>query len=117
KRAVAGPSGRGSMEIFPEKLEPLYCPPWRFFSLLGGNFGFGGFGVNPLLLTLMEDWSNPVPFTFPTQGLPSARGTADGYWPVRMNPRIFDFPSSLIFAAAVPPRAFAESATTATALL
>ena len=67
------------MLMFPETIEPLYCPPCRFFSSWGGNFAFGGFGVNPLLLTRMEDGSNPVPFPFPTKSLPSATATAEGY--------------------------------------
>src|SRR5258708_40328741 len=105
------------MLMFPETIDPLYWPPWRFFSLLGGNAAFGGFGVRPLLFTRIDDGSNPVPFPFPMKSLPSATATADGYWPVGMNPRIFDFAAPDIFSVVSPPRACSESATTATALL
>src|SRR5713101_10066369 len=103
--------------MFPETIEPLYCPPCLFFSLFGGNAALGGFGVRPLLFTRIDDGSNPVPLPFPMKSLPSATATADGYWPVGMNPRIFDFAAPEFFSVVFPPRAFSESATTATALL
>src|SRR6266853_5356911 len=105
------------MLMFPETMEPLYWPPWRFFSLFGGKAALGGFGVNPLLFALIEDGSNPVPFPLPMKSFPSAAATADGYWPVGMNPRIFDFTAWPVFPAAFVPLAFSESATRATALL
>src|SRR5437879_2452478 len=103
--------------MFPETIEPLYWPPWRFFLLLGGNAAFGGLGVRPLSFTCMEEGSNPVPLPLPMKSLPSATATADGYCPVGINPKIFDFAVSEIFSADFPPRAFPERATTATALL
>src|SRR5438094_8006051 len=103
--------------MFPDTMEPLYWPPCRFFSLSGGKAALGGFGVNPLLLTRIEDGSNPVPFPLPMKSLPSATATADGYCPVGINPRIFDFADSAIFSADFPPRALSESATSAPALL
>src|SRR5260370_35436842 len=105
------------MLMFQETIEPLYWPPCRFFSLFGGNAALGEFGVNPLLFTRIDEDSNPVPFPFPMKRLPSATATADGYWPVGINPRIFDFAASDIFSAGFPLRAFSERATTATALL
>src|SRR5437764_14530581 len=105
------------MLMFPDTIEPLYCPPWRFFSLFGGNAAFGEFGVNPVLLTRIEDGSNPVPLPFPMKSLPSATATTDGYCPVGINPKIFDFAASPFFIGDPPPRVFSESATTATALL
>src|SRR5215470_3032907 len=105
------------MLMFPETIEPLYWPPWRFFSFFGGNEAFGGFGVNPVLLTRMEDGSNPVPLPFPIKSLPSATATAEGYCPVGINPRTFDLDAPPFFAIDSPPRVFSESATTATALL
>src|SRR5712692_11010418 len=117
KCAKAGPSGRGNMLMFPETIAPLYLPPCLFFYGLGGKATFGGLGVRPLLFTRMDDDSNPVPLPFPTKSLPSATATAEGYWPVGMKPRIFDFETSDIFSAVFPPRVFSERATTATALL
>src|SRR5258708_27546857 len=91
--------GNGTMLMFPETIEPLYCPPWRFFSLLGGNAALGGFGVRPLLFTRIEEGSNPVPFPFPMKSLPSAKATAEGYWTVGINPRSFDFRTLTILSA------------------
>src|SRR5215470_10914095 len=102
------------MLMFPETIEPLYWPPWRFFSLFGGNAAFGGFGVNPVLLTRMEDGSNPVPLPFPMKSLPSATANADGYCPVGMKPRIFDLAASSVFCEDFAPRDLSESETTAT---
>src|SRR6266478_707049 len=98
-------------------MEPLYWPPWRFFSGLGGKAALGGFGVKPLLLTRIDDGSNPVPFPLPTKSLPSATATADGYCPVGINPMTFDFGTLIIFAAIFLLRVLSESSTTATALL
>src|SRR5438876_12151579 len=105
------------MLMFPDTMEPLYWPPWRFFSLFGGKAALGGFGVNPPLLTRMEDGSNPVPLPLPMESLPSATATADGYCPVGMNPRIFDFVASAVFSVAFALLAFSEIATSAAALL
>src|SRR5258707_13501853 len=105
------------MLMFPEPIDPLYWPRCGFFSLFGGNAALGGFGVNPLLFTRIDEDSNPVPFPFPMKSLPSATATADGYWPVGMNPRIFDFEASAVFSVGFSPLAFSERATTATALL
>src|SRR5260370_30150950 len=116
-RESCGKSGNATTLMFPETIEPLYWPPCLFFSLLGGNAAFGGFGVNPLLLTRIEDDSNPVPLPFPTNSLLSAKATADGYWPVGMNPRIFDFGTLTILSAFFRPRTLSESSTTATAFL
>ena len=65
------------MLIFPETIEPLYWPPWRFFSAFAGKAAFGGFGVKPLLLTRIEDGSNPVPLPFPIKSFPSATVTVE----------------------------------------
>src|ERR1700730_8579936 len=105
------------MLMFPETIDPLYCPPCRSFAWFGGNAALGGFGVRPLLSTRIDDAANPVPLPFPMNSLPSATATDDGYWPVGMNPRIFDFAVSSAFDAACPPRAFSDSVTTAIALL
>src|SRR2546425_8158674 len=91
--------------MFPETIEPLYCPPCRFFFSFGGNAALGGFGVRPLLFTRIEEDSNPVPFPFPIKSLPSATAIAEGYWPVGINPRTFDFAGSAILSAFLPPRA------------
>src|SRR5438093_8351643 len=99
------------MLMFPDTMEPLYWPPWRFFSLFGGKAALGGLGVNPLLLTRMEDGSNPVPFPLPMKSLPSAIAMADGYCPVGMNPRMFDFAASAGFRVAFARLAFLESST------
>src|SRR6266403_2537104 len=116
-RESCGKSGNATMLMFPETIEPLYCPPWRFFSLLGGNAALGGFGVRPLSFTRIEDGSNPVPLPFPMKSLPSAKATAEGYWPVGINPRTFDFGTLSNFAAFILLRVLSESSTTATALL
>src|SRR6267143_4939481 len=116
-RESRGKSGSTTTLMFPETIEPLYWPPCLFFSLLGGNAALGGFGVNPLLLTRIEDGSNPVPLPFPTNSLPSATATAEGYWPVGMNPRTFDFGTLTILSAFFGLRTLSESSTTATALL
>src|SRR5258705_362738 len=116
-RESCGKSGNATMLMFPETIEPLYCPPWRFFSLLGGNAALGGFGVRPLLFTRIEDGSNPVPLPFPMKSLPSAKATAEGYWPVGINPRTFDFARLTILSAFFRPRTLSESSKTAMALL
>src|SRR5207245_8798458 len=66
-----------------------------------------------------RDWSSDVCSSdlFPIKSLPSATAIAEGYWPVGINPRTFDFAASAILSAFLPPRAFSESVTTATALL
>src|SRR6266699_3847720 len=101
-RESAGKFGKATMVMFPETIEPLYWPPCRFFSLFGGNAALGEFGVNPLLFTRIDEDSNPVPFPFPMKSLPPATATAEGYWPVGMNPRIFDFGASAVFSAGFP---------------
>src|SRR5260370_30064772 len=78
-RDNAGMSGRETKLVFPETIEPLYCPPCLFSSSFGGNAALGGFGVRPLLFTRIDEGSNPLPFPFPTKSLPSATATADGY--------------------------------------
>ena len=103
--------------MFPETIDPLYCPPCLFFALFAGNPALGGFGVRPLLFTRIEDGSNPVPLPFPTKSLPSATATAEGYWPVGIKPRTFDFATLTILSAFFLPRTLSESSTTATALL
>src|SRR5207302_4405339 len=103
--------------MFPDTIEPLYCPPCLFFTGFGGKAALGGFGVRPLLLTRIEDGSNPVPLPFPMKSLPSATATAEGYCPEGINPRIFDFAASPFVVGDFPPRAFSESDATATASL
>src|SRR5260370_21363154 len=85
-----GKSGNATMLMFPETIEPLYCPPWRFFSLLGGNAAFGGVCVRPLSVPRIEEGSNPVPWPFPMKSLPYAQATAAGYWPGGISTRTFD---------------------------
>src|SRR4030081_1728046 len=79
ERDNAGRSGNETTLMFPETIDPLYCPPCLFFSLLGGNAALGGFGVRPLLFTRIDEGSNPVPFPFPMKSLPSATATADAH--------------------------------------
>src|SRR5690349_6963457 len=105
------------MLMFPETIEPLYWPPWRFFSAFAGKAAFGGFGVKPLLLTCIEEGSNPVPLPFPMKSFPSATASAEGYCPVGMKPRILDLATSSFCDEEFGPRAFSEMDTTATALL
>src|SRR5260370_25649345 len=116
-RESCGRSGNATTLMFPETIEPLYCPPWRFFFSFGGKASLGGFGVRPLLLTRIEDGSNPVPLPFPMKGLPSAQATAEGYWPVGLSPRTFDFGTLIILSAIFMLRVLSQSSTTATALL
>src|ERR1700687_1457403 len=106
------------MLMLPLTRERVYSPPVLFFSGLAGNAVFGGFGARPLLFTRIDEGSNPVPLPLPINNFPSATATADGYCPVGIKPRTFDFAPCGDFDFVVPsPRAFSESATTATALL
>src|SRR5260370_8626028 len=98
-RESFGRSGTATRLMFPEKIEPLYCPPWRFFFSFGGKTSLGRFGVRPLLLTRIEDGSIPVPFPFPVKSLPSAQATAERNWPGAINPSTFDLATRILLSS------------------
>src|SRR5499426_2534143 len=96
-------SGMSIRLKLPEISDPLYCPPC---PRPAGKRSFGALGARPELLTIMEEFSTPVPLPFPTMKFCPTTAIAAGYWPVGIKPFSLDFYSPLC-----------ASATTATALL
>ena len=90
----------------PEMSEPLYCPPSPVCPPSAGNRSLAVFGARPESLTIIEEFSNPVPFPLATISRDPTAAIADGYWPAGMKPASLD-----------RSRLARARATTATALL
>ena len=112
--------GTGTRLMFPTINARLYWPPAPLpRPVPTGKRSFGIFGARPELLTTSEEFSSPVPLPFPTNSIPRAIATADGYWPVGIRPRTLlrSFARDSLFVSFFALELSADSDTTEIELL